>query len=1100
MKKLFTTIMMMGVALCTWASYSADYDEGTKTLTINYADDGNSNLNVGDLIKEHMRKAETLVLTGDWANKDLPKVGNLVERCIKTDGPDANPNKKIFLDLSACYKMRSKVVKTDGSWNADIDWVTTEHKFVPDPNNPEQVTVTGTATETSIYYNSWALDGNGNPQSWASPYTGEVQGDETTGYHTPDNQPLVKFPAYVDENGNQVTDVTKNPDGTYSYSYTYTLDSTKFSFADGKFSNAEKYLNGIAFPNHADFNCIPEQFCVSALKSGLTSVVFGDYVEWIGAEAFSGCTSLTDPVFPATMKVFGGDCFKECNSFTKVDLSLLPKIQIVDYMAFGSSGDNTATSNLAEFILPSNNTSLKYFANYVIRGTKVKKLDFSGCKGIVNFAHDGKATFGEFSPNWDSYWTFYGSSELEEIILPPNLVYLTEKAFNTCPKLKKVTFGDNCLLIDKAAFQKCYTLEEVKFPIHIVTIEEDAFEETGLKKVDLSACHELRTVEIGAFGTIPALTDVKICSHPKVLRGNGHGTGCFNNCKNIATVEITACHTPENPVTDITKCYCEIGAFDYDITEVQTQIDNVSKGAKLIFPADMPVGTNQVYAGTTHQAGTYVDEEGVERQSYGIEQGTAYTNPYTSAFDFFVGDYKAGVMLSQTNLQVLYNDVPNNLGPAPGYGKPVNQPELGEYVSGLSQNEDDKYVGDTRYSYNGWMEFINTEDAMVVPQGKFLRTYSRSIGDGPCLLPKEITAYRAVDYKSVSRAWVQDKRNGTHYYSDPTVPVDQRVDEQYIEITKDTDKSLYAGGNRYSFVTTGGTLYLKPLVAKLAYAKVDGVEYDGYTDDNKDFFDSEAIYNGNVLTNVQGGISYVPENTGVVLYSDAVDEKALLVLAGDLGTDIVYKEFPHTGARYEEQRRAGGEGVNTDNDINMLQGSYGEGCAVAPVSPWEWETFDEENHVSTGGHYSFDEPKAYRNFACVNTNYGETGVEKTYGWRRLTPSWMKENRAYAKIPVGRFDNNNENQSQMPDFSKDDLPEEETTGGNGTNVDQTFGDNTLVSIFEDGSESGAVVDGIKTVNVVVVNADNDAWYTTQGVRISHPTKGVYIHNGKKVVIK
>ena len=446
--------------------------------------------------------------------------------------------------------------------------------------------------------------------------------------------------------------------------------------------------------------------------------------------------------------------------------------------------------------------------------------------------------------------------QLEDINFPSSIQEIGHTAFEATG-LKSVNLSNNNIRRMRfEIFEDCTSLTEFKFPSTIIEIQKEAFFKTNIAVVDLSQCHKLRIISIDAFSDNRGLTDVIICSHPKILRGAGHGTGCFNEDWNIKRVEITACYTEDDPITDITKCYCEIGAFPYQITEVQTQIDNVQNGAKLIFPADMPVGNNQVYAGTTHESGAQ------------ITQGSAYTNPYTSAFDFFVGDFKSGVMLSQTNLQVLYNDVPNNLGPAPGYGKPVNQPELGEYVQGLSQNEDDKYVGDTRYSYNGWIEFINTENAVVVPQGKFLRTYSRSFGDGPCLLPKEITAYRAVDYQSRSKEWVQDKRNGTHYYSDPTVPVDQRVDEEYIEITKDTPKSAYAGGNRYSFVTTGGTLYLKPLVAKKAYAVVNGTTYSGYTDENKDFFNSEAIYNSNALQLVEGGYSYVPENTGVVLYSD----------------------------------------------------------------------------------------------------------------------------------------------------------------------------------------------------------------------------------------
>lgn len=30
-------------------------------------------------------------------------------------------------------------------------------------------------------------------------------------------------------------------------------------------------------------------------------------------------------------------------------------------------------------------------------------------------------------------------------------------------------------------------------------------------------------------------------------------------------------------------------------------------------------------------------------------------------------------------------------------------------------------------------------------------------------------------------------------------------------------------------------------------------------------------------------------------------------------------------------------------------------------------------------------------------------------------------------------------------------------------------------------------------------DNDAWYTPQGIRVNRPTKGLYIHNGKKVIV-
>ena len=32
------------------------------------------------------------------------------------------------------------------------------------------------------------------------------------------------------------------------------------------------------------------------------------------------------------------------------------------------------------------------------------------------------------------------------------------------------------------------------------------------------------------------------------------------------------------------------------------------------------------------------------------------------------------------------------------------------------------------------------------------------------------------------------------------------------------------------------------------------------------------------------------------------------------------------------------------------------------------------------------------------------------------------------------------------------------------------------------------------------AEDGAWYTIQGVRVDKPAKGLYIHNGRKVVVK
>ena len=51
------------------------------------------------------------------------------------------------------------------------------------------------------------------------------------------------------------------------------------------------------------------------------------------------------------------------------------------------------------------------------------------------------------------------------------------------------------------------------------------------------------------------------------------------------------------------------------------------------------------------------------------------------------------------------------------------------------------------------------------------------------------------------------------------------------------------------------------------------------------------------------------------------------------------------------------------------------------------------------------------------------------------------------------------------------------------------------------DDDTVVTGITSVNAGDKTADSDAWYTIQGIRIAAPAvPGMYIHNGKKVVLK
>ena len=642
---------------------------------------------------------------------------------------------------------------------------------------------------------------------------------------------------------------------------------------------------------------------------------------------------------------------------------------------------------------------------------------------------------GIIYPNSDNFTfvpgeMFVSDAGLKKVVLSDKIVAIGNKAFEKCVNLSEVNFPaslreignvafeqtaiteanlaacTNLTRIRRETFELCANLTTVTFPTGIIEVQSEAFYKAGLTDADFSACHDLRMLAQFSFGECPNLVNVKVCSHPKTIKGPDHGNGAFNESLAIRTVEVVAC----DDVTDITQCVCETGAFTFDVTNAQTSVESVEQAARLIYPRTMPVGSD---------------------------------SEYTSAFDFFVGDYKEGALCtSHDDLLDYWYNVPNS-------------------STGTTQLTKDQSVtiGKQLYAGNGWFEFINTGDGITIEpdEGTFLRTYSRTEESGPVLLPSTITAYRAIDYASTGTGYV-GKKNGEYVNINEYETDAEPVYQVYADMSAE-DKVTYKNYPRYSILTVKGELLLRPLrPLKVVDKSVPRSEWT--------FAESATE-------------SYVPENTGVVLYSTNISEDAFMVFKAYTEYDYKFPEYPHTGLdRCEEDRldKGGEVGVIYDNgleindpdnlsdNINMLQGSYGSEHKVAPVLPWNWEknTYYKNN-------------MQYRNF----------GFNKSVGkWRRLTPGVLRLNRAWAMIPIGRFDNHNENTDQMPDFTLED----HVTNNSNTIL-------VIGSSFEDDE-----VDGIRTISTSTQSYEKDAWYTLQGVRVDNPTKGVYIHNNKKVVIK
>lgn len=157
------------------------------------------------------------------------------------------------------------------------------------------------------------------------------------------------------------------------------------------------------------------------------------------------------------------------------------------------------------------------------------------------------------------------------------------------------------------------------------------------------------------------------------------------------------------------------------------------------------------------------------------------------------------------------------------------------------------------------------------------------------------------------------------------------------------------------------------------------------------------------------------------------------------------------------------------NKVNYMYPTNGETATIGPV-------------VKDGGTIT------HRIFGLLKVT--QSGVIPQFS-RAKVGTKLGDHRAYLKLPASKFHWRDEKNGSSQDAT-----------GNDVVVDEN---NTYAKIslfFDDDFED--VNGGIATEIINAIEEDmykNDSFYTLQGVKVAKPTsKGVYIHNGKKIYIK
>ncbi len=223
---------------------------------------------------------------------------------------------------------------------------------------------------------------------------------------------------------------------------------------------------------------------------------------------------------------------------------------------------------------------------------------------------------------------------------------------------------------------------------------------------------------------------------------------------------------------------------------------------------------------------------------------------------------------------------------------------------------------------------------------------------------------------------------------------------------------------------------------------------------NVDAYVATAVTNESSASNpalivtLQKSNTSVPSGTGVVL--KATDEKNAYMIADARNVDSYNDPEAPTG--------------------NLLIGTGKTGCTIYELAG------DETGTTSGSSHVPFYFSSKFRDYS-VGSGIGEQQNAGYYAfWRVYGTQSMPANYSYMVLDADTY--------------KD-------TYGKPANINGGASSRILLAFDESDDDSGTT--GVNSINNTLI--DSDAWYTLQGVRVNAPTKsGIYIHKGKKVVVK
>ena len=276
--------------------------------------------------------------------------------------------------------------------------------------------------------------------------------------------------------------------------------------------------------------------------TGLSTVTIPNSVITIGANAFQDCTSMTTVTIPNSVTTHGGNVFKGCTNLTSATLNC------INADGWFSNDNPIKEVVLGDGVSTIGPTAFKDCISLTIItiGNNVTQIGYDAFRGCISL---NTLTIGNSVTSIESY-AFEGCSSLTSVTIPNSVTNIGVGTFSGCSDLASLTLGNGVTNIGYQAFYKCTSLTSVIIPNSVTRIDRQAFQDcsnltsvtigenvTELYSNSFSGCDRLyyvtyncKNVDVGIYGR--AIREL-------VFGNNVNSIGAtFGSCTNLTTLII----------------------------------------------------------------------------------------------------------------------------------------------------------------------------------------------------------------------------------------------------------------------------------------------------------------------------------------------------------------------------------------------------------------------------------------------------------------------------------------------------------------------------------------------------------------------------------